>query len=172
MAGDAGSLESAGDWLAWPVAESVGDGVSVGGGVVAVELSVGLGEGEGDVGVDDEVTDGDGDGVGVALVGWPDLQLAELFGDALPLWPNGPLLPFGPPELPDDGADVVELPPASGVPLLPVDWIIAVGTVVAAKDRPATTTIAAASPAAGRSHLTMRVSSASGRNRSTTAPKA
>jgi hypothetical protein len=162
-----------GGWVAWPVAEPVGDGESVGvGDVVSVGVDVGLGEGDG-VGepADDDPGDGEGEGLAVALADAPALQLDEPCGDALPPWPNGPPPPIVVPE-PDDGPLGVEVPPATGLPLLLAARIRAGGTVVTAKDRPATTRNAAVSEAAGRSHLSLRVSSASGLNRSATSANA
>jgi hypothetical protein len=162
-----------GGWVAWPVAEPVGDGESVGvGDVVSVGVDVGLGEGDG-VGepADDDPADGEGEGLAVALADAPALQLDEPCGDALPLWPNCPPPPMVVPE-PDDGAVAVEVPPATGLPLLLAARIRAGGTVVTAKDRPATTRNEAVSAAAGRSHLSLRVSSASGRSCSATSANA
>ena len=163
-----------GGCVAWPVAEPVGDGESVGDDdAVSVGVDVGLGvaDGEGEP-ADDDPGDGEGEGLAVALADAPALQLVEPCGDALPLRPNGPPPPMVVPELPDDGAPAVEVPPATGLLLLLMDWIMAGGTLVTAKDRPATTRNAAVSEAAGRSHLSLRVSSASGRNRSATSANA
>jgi hypothetical protein len=163
-----------GGWVAWPVAEPVGDGESVGDGdVESVEVDVGLGEGDG-VGepADDDPGDGEGEGLAVALADAPALQLDEPCGDALPLWPNCPPPPMVVPELPDDGPPAVEVPPATGLPPLLAARIRAGGTVVTAKDSPATTRNEAVSAAAGRSHLSLRVSSASGRSCSATSANA
>jgi hypothetical protein len=169
----AGPGGESGGWVAWPVAESVGDGVPVGDGdVVSGGLDVGLGEGDGDgEPADDDPGDGEGEGLAEVLADDPPLQLGEPCGDALPLCPNGPPPPMVVPE-PDDGVLAVELPPASGLLLLLAARIRAGGTVVTAKDRPATTRNEAVSAAAGRSHLSLRVSSASGRNPSATSANA
>ncbi|MGN6791746.1 MAG: hypothetical protein ACTHJW_05080 [Streptosporangiaceae bacterium] len=128
----------------------------------------GLGEGDGEVGGVDEPPDvGDGDGDGDVAEGFgdgEDLQDGEAFGDELP--PGiGPPPPYRRLECLASGPLLLELPPATGLLLLAAR-IRAGGPVAMAKDRPATTRNAAASPAAGRSHLTNPLLPSSGRKRS------
>lgn len=105
----AGPGGESGGWVAWPDAEPVGDGDSVGvGDVVSVGVDVGLGEGDGEgEPADDDPGDGEGEGLAEALADDPPaLQLGEPCGDALPLWPSRPPRPLALPELPDDGPPV------------------------------------------------------------------
>jgi hypothetical protein len=151
----------------------VGDGESLGlGDVVSVVLADGLGEGDGEVVgelLGDGVPDCDGDALPDGLPdSAPALQLDDAVADGLPLWPSGPPPPLTPPEFPDDGGLVLELPGGRLLDLPAASMNC--GRAVIAQDAPVTTSSVVASAAAGRNQPTHPEARASGRNRSITAP--